>query len=86
MFLAEIFITLKPTVNDPPGITVMGAVQNLEFNSVVGVRIGKFLQVKLAEPDRNEAERVIEDICQTLLANPVIEEYRYELKVLSEVP
>ena len=86
MFLAEIFITLKATVNDPPGITVMGAVQNLGFDSVVGVRIGKFLQVKLAESDRTEAERIVEDICQKLLANPVIEEYRYELKVLSEVP
>ena len=84
MFLAEIFITLKATVNDPPGITVMGAVQNLGFDSVVGVRIGKFLEVKLSESDRTKAEGIVEDICQKLLANPVIEEYRYELKVLSE--
>ena len=84
MFLAEIFITLKATVNDPPGITVMGAVQNLGFDSVVGVRIGKFLEVKLSESDRTKAEAIVEDICQKLLANPVIEEYRYELKALSE--
>ena len=56
MFLAEIFITLKATVNDPPGITVMGAVQNLGFDSVVGVRIGKFLEVKLSESDITKAE------------------------------
>ena len=86
MFLAEIFITLKATVNDPPGITVMGAVQNLGFESVVGVRIGKFLEVKLSESDRTKAEGIVENICQKLLANPVIEEYRYQLKVLSEVP
>ncbi len=86
MFLAEIFITLKATVNDPPGITVMGAVQNLGFESVVGVRIGKFLEVKLSESDRTKAEGIVENICQKLLANPVIEEYRYELKILSEVP
>ena len=86
MFLAEIFITLKATVNDPPGITVMGAVQNLGFESVVGVRIGKFLEVKLSESDRTKAEGIVENICQKLLVNPVIEEYRYELKVLSEVP
>ena len=86
MFLAEIFITLKATVNDPPGITVMGAVQNLGFDSVVGVRIGKFLEVKLSESDRTKAEGIVEEICQKLLANPVIEEYRYELKILSEVP
>ena len=84
MFLAEIFITLKATVNDPPGITVMGAVQNLGFDSVVGVRIGKFLEVKLSESDITKAECIVEDICQKLLANAVIEEYRYELKVLSE--
>ena len=78
MFLAEVFVTLKPTVNDPPGITVMGAVQNLGFNSVVGVRIGKFLEIRLAETNRNKAEKLLEDMCQKLLANPVIEEYRYE--------
>tara|TARA_B100001013_G_scaffold184925_1_gene111499 strand:- start:148 stop:402 length:255 start_codon:yes stop_codon:yes gene_type:complete len=81
--LAEVFVTLKPTVNDPPGITVMGAVQNLGFNSVVGVRIGKFLEIRLAETNRNKAEKLLEDMCQKLLANPVIEEYRYELKELS---
>ena len=86
MFLAEIFITLKATVNDPPGITVMVAVQNLGFDSVGGVRIGKFLEVKLSESDRTKAEGIVENICQKLLANPVIEEYRYQLKVLSEVP
>ena len=83
MFLAEVFVTLKPTVNDPPGITVMGAVQNLGFNSVIGVRIGKFLEIRLAETNRNKAEKLLEDMCQKLLANPVIEEYRYELKELS---
>jgi len=86
LFLAEVFVTLKPTVNDPPGITVMGAVQNLGFNSVYGVRIGKFLEIKLAETNRGKAEQIIEDICQKLLANPVIEEYRYELKEVSAVP
>ena len=83
MFLAEVFVTLKPTVNDPPGITVMGAVQNLGFNSVVGVRIGKFLEIRLAETNRNKAEKLLEEMCEKLLANPVIEEYRYELKELS---
>jgi len=83
LFLAEVFVTLKPTVNDPPGITVMGAVQNLGFNSVVGVRIGKFLEIRLAETNRNKAEKLLEEMCQKLLANPVIEEYRYELKELS---
>jgi len=86
LFLAEVFVTLKPTVNDPPGITVMGAVQNLGFNSVYGVRIGKFLEIKLAETNRGKAEQIVEDICQKLLANPVIEEYRYELKEVSAVP
>ena len=83
MFLAQVYITLKPTVNDPQGLTVLGGVKNLGFAAVEDVRVGKFLEVRVAEPDRRRAEQLIEELCQKLLANPVIEEYRYELKDLS---
>lgn len=83
MFLAQVYITLKPTVNDPQGLTVLGGVKNLGFDAVEDVRVGKFLEVRVAEPDRRRAEQLIEELCQKLLANPVIEEYRYELKDLS---
>ena len=83
MFLAQVYITLKPTVNDPQGLTVLGGVKNLGFDAVEDVRVGKFLEVRVAEPDRRRAEQLIEELCRKLLANPVIEEYRYELKDLS---
>ena len=86
MFLAQVYITLKPTVNDPQGLTVLGGVKNLGFDAVEDVRVGKFLEVRVSEPDRQRAEQLIEELCQKLLANPVIEEYHYELKELSPSP
>ncbi len=82
MFLAQVYITLKPTVNDPQGLTVLGGVKNLGFDAVEDVRVGKFLEVRVAESNRQRAEQLVEELCQKLLANPVIEEYRYELKEL----
>ena len=86
MFLAQVYITLKPTVNDPQGLTVLGGVKNLGFDAVEDIRVGKFLEVRVAESDRRRAEQLVEELCQKLLANPVIEEYRYELKELSPSP
>ena len=79
MFLAKVHITLKPTVNDPQGRTVMGGLKSLGFESVSDVRAGKYLEVKLQEADQSEAEKQVKDMCNKLLANPVIEEYRFEL-------
>jgi len=86
LFLAQVYITLKPTVNDPQGLTVLGGVKNLGFDSVEDIRVGKFLEVRVAESSRQRAEQLVEELCQKLLANPVIEEYRYELKELSPSP
>ena len=79
MFLAKVYITLKPTVSDPQGRTVMGGLKSLGFESVSDVRAGKYLEVKLQEADQSEAEKQVKDMCNKLLANPVIEEYRFEL-------
>ena len=55
-------------------------------NEEEDVRVGKFLEVRVAEPNRVRAEKLVEELCQKLLANPVIEEYRYELKELAPSP
>ena len=86
MFLAQVYITLKPTVNDPQGLTVLGGVKTLGFDAVEDVRVGKFLEVRVAESNRIRAEQIVEELCQKLLANPVIEEYRYELQELAPSP
>ena len=82
MFLARVYVTLKPTVNDPQGLTIRGALHDLGFREVETVRAGKYLEVKVKTADRQEAERQVEEMCRQLLANPVIEEYRFELEPL----
>ncbi|MBI2172531.1 MAG: phosphoribosylformylglycinamidine synthase subunit PurS [Chloroflexi bacterium] len=79
MYLAKVYVTLKPTVNDPQGRTVMGGLKSLGFDSVADVRIGKYLEVRLGEANRAQAEAKVKEMCDKLLANPVIEQYRYEV-------
>jgi phosphoribosylformylglycinamidine synthase len=80
MFLAKIYITLKPTVNDPQGQTVLGGLRSLGFSSVDSVRVGKYLEVKVQEEELAQAEEQVSRMCSRLLANPVIEDFRYELE------
>ena len=79
MYLARVYVTLKPTVNDPQGITILGALHSLGFSDVGSVRAGKYLEVRLDAKDRKQAEKQLGDMCRKLLANPVIEDYRFEL-------
>jgi len=80
MYLAKIYIVLKPTVNDPQGLTIKGALHNLGFTEVTSVRAGKYMEVKIEEKDYNKAQQQADEICRKLLANPVIENYTFELK------
>ena len=81
--MAKIYVTLKPTVNDPQCQTVLGALKTLGFGSVDSVRMGKYLEVKVVEGERSGAEFQINEMCRKLLANPVIEDFRFELEELS---
>lgn len=82
MYLAKIRVTLKPTVNDPQGLTIKGALQSLDFKEVSRVRAGKYIEAWVDGPDRREVERRVEDMCRKLLSNPVIEDFRFELEEL----
>ncbi len=79
MYLGKVYVTLKPTVNDPQGLTVLGGLHSLGFEAVKDVRIGKYLELLVAESEQAEAERLVAEMCDRLLANPVIENYRFEL-------
>jgi len=79
MWLAKVHVTLKPVVLDPQGQAIQGGLRTLGFDTVQGVRAGKYLEIKLDAPDRGEAERLVTEMCTKLLANPVIEEYRLEV-------
>jgi len=76
---AKIFVTLKKGVVDPQGITIKGALESLGYKGIASVRLGKYIQVELNIRDKKEAEKDIEEMCQKLLANPVIENYEYKI-------
>jgi phosphoribosylformylglycinamidine synthase len=82
VFLARVYVTLKPTVNDPQGLTIKGGLHSLGFTGVESVRAGKYMEIRLDGDSRQEAERVVREMCRQLLANPVIEDYRFELEPL----
>jgi phosphoribosylformylglycinamidine synthase subunit PurS len=76
---AEVRVMLKPSVNDPQGVSIRGALRSLGFAEVESVRAGKLIEVQLEAADRAAAEHAVERMCAQLLANPVIETYTYEL-------
>ncbi|MBM3141463.1 MAG: phosphoribosylformylglycinamidine synthase subunit PurS [Chloroflexi bacterium] len=80
MYLAKVYITLKPTVNDPQGLTIKGALHNLGFASVEDVRAGKYIEVRIDGNDIGEARKQVDEMCRKLLANPVIEKYSFDLE------
>jgi phosphoribosylformylglycinamidine synthase len=80
MFLARVYITLKPTVNDPQGLTIKGGLHTLGFESVNSVRAGKYMEIQVNEEDRLIAEEQVREMCRKLLANPVIEDFRFDLE------
>ena len=80
MYQARIYVTLKPTVNDPQGLTVLSSLRRLGFDNAGDVRVGKYLLVDLHETNRAKAERSVTEMCQKLLANPVIEDFRFDLE------
>ena len=82
MFLAKIHITLKPTVNDPHGKTILSGLQSLGFDQAIDVRTGKYLEVKLRTSDPDVANALVESMCDKLLANTVIESYHYNIEQL----
>jgi phosphoribosylformylglycinamidine synthase len=81
-FAANIYVSLKPTVSDPQGATVSGALSQLGFDSVKDVRVGKYITMHIDESSKKKAESVVFNMCEQLLANTVIEEYRFELQKL----
>jgi phosphoribosylformylglycinamidine synthase subunit PurS len=75
---ARVYVTLKSGVLDPQGQAVARALGRLGFSEVKGARIGKFIEMQLAD-DVKDVEGHIKQMCEKLLANTVIEEYRYEI-------
>ncbi|MEK3976599.1 phosphoribosylformylglycinamidine synthase subunit PurS [Psychrobacillus sp. FSL K6-2684] len=75
----KVYVTLRESVLDPQGSAVMGALHSMDYNEVTDVRIGKYLELQIEEGTR-DVDTVVREMCQKLLTNTVIEDYRYEVE------
>jgi len=76
---AKVYVTLRKSVFDPQGKAVQEALNTMGFSEVQNVRMGKFIELDLGATDKAKVEEKIKTMCEKLLANTVIEDYRYEL-------
>jgi phosphoribosylformylglycinamidine synthase subunit PurS len=78
--LARVVVVPKPVVNDPQGATVRQGLEALGFGEVADVRVGKYIELRLAGGSAEETRARVDEMCRRLLANQVIEDYRFELE------
>lgn len=78
--IARIVVTPKPVVNDPQGVTVRQGLAALGFGEVSDVRVGKYIEVRLEASNEREARERVDSMCKRLLANHVIEDYRFDVE------
>jgi len=80
MLRAEIQITLRKTVADPQGLTVKHALHSLGYKGLEEVRIGKLVTIRIRSKSVKEAEREVNEMCKKLLANPIIEDFKFKIR------
>ena len=78
--IARVVVVPKPVVNDPQGVTVRQGLNALGFGEVADVRVGKYIEVSLDGASAEDARRRVDEMCRQLLANQVIEDYRFDLE------
>lgn len=78
-----IYVTLRPSVLDPAGVAVQSGLKHMGYETVEQVRIGKYIELTLSAADEDTARQQLDRICDQLLANPVVENYRFDLKEVS---
>ncbi|AMX84726.1 phosphoribosylformylglycinamidine synthase subunit PurS [Geobacillus subterraneus] len=79
MYKVKVYVTLRESVLDPQGTAVKGALHSLSYTEVKDVRIGKFMELVIDDSDR-DIDELVREMCEKLLSNPVIEDYRYEIE------
>lgn len=78
-YQAKIFVTLRPSVLDPAGTAVQSGLKQLGYDNIEQLRIGKYMELSLTAVDSESARQQVDQICDRMLANPVIENYRFDL-------
>jgi len=79
-YQAQIYVTLRPSVLDPAGTAVKSGLKQMGYDNVSRLRIGKYIETTLSAEDEAMARQQLDRMCDQLLANPVIENYRFELR------
>lgn len=79
-YAARVSVMLKPGIADPQGQTIERALPALGYSGVEAVRVGKLIELSVAASDESEARSRIEEMCERLLANPVIESYEITIE------
>ncbi|MBI5328102.1 MAG: phosphoribosylformylglycinamidine synthase subunit PurS [Deltaproteobacteria bacterium] len=76
---AKVYVTLKKGVLDPQGKAVANALETMGYKEVKGLRIGKFIEIELDGASQKDGEKRVKEMCEKLLANTVVEDYRIEI-------
>lgn len=84
MYNVKVYVTYKESILDPQGEAVRGAVHRMGYDEIESIRMGKYFEIKVQEHDERSVEEVIETVCDKLLANVVMESYRYEIEKAKE--
>lgn len=82
-YQAQIYVTLRPSVLDPVGTAVQAGLAHMGDRNIEQIRIGKYIELTLSADSEEAAREQLNRVCDQLLANPVIENYRFDLKQLS---
>ncbi len=82
-YQAQIYVTLRPSVLDPAGTAVQAGLRHMGYNNVEQLRIGKYIELTLSADSEGAAREQLDRVCDQLLANPVIENYRFDLREMS---
>lgn len=75
----KVYVTLKESILDPQGSAVQGSLSKIGFAEVTDLRIGKYLEVTIADTER-DIDTLVKEMCEKVLTNTVIENYRYEIE------
>ncbi|MGC8594258.1 MAG: phosphoribosylformylglycinamidine synthase subunit PurS [Candidatus Kryptoniota bacterium] len=79
MYAATIKVTLRKKILDPQGKVVENSLHNLNFSQFRDVRVGKIIEMTIDVDDESEARKLVDSACKKLLANPVTEDFEYEV-------
>lgn len=77
--LVKIYVTLREGILDPQGKAVLHSLHTMGYKSVEDVRIGRYIEVNINNSSEEELDTKIREMCSRLLANPIIEDFRYEV-------